>query len=188
MGMPAEVRRRWTAQEVAELQQEDRAFPRFELVDGDLLVTPSPAPRHQSVVASLFVQIHECLSGSGHASVLMSPADIRLDTETVVQPDIFVYPRGSEPIGDWSEIHSLLLAIEVLSPGTQRQDRTIKREFYQRHGVSEYWIVDIEARRIERWLPGDFQPTTYDTRLDWLPSFEHSALVIDVARLFREAR
>jgi len=184
MGMPAEARRRWTAHEVAEMQREDCAFPRFELVDGDLLVTQAPTPRHQSIAAALFVRIYDYVNLSGRASALMSPADIRLDSDTTVQPDIFVYPRESEPIGDWSSIRSLLLAVEVLSPSTQRQDRTIKRAFYQRHGVSEYWIVDAEAEQIERWLPDSSLPSIHDSRLEWQPAFADVALVIDVANLF----
>ena len=62
-----------------------------------------------------------------------------------------------------------LLAVEVLSPSTARADRTVKRRLYQRAGVPEYWIVDLEARLVERWRPADERPEVLTDTLTWRP-------------------
>jgi Uma2 family endonuclease len=78
----------------------------------------------------------------------------------------------------------LLLAIEVLSPSTARADRTTKRRRYQRAGIPEYWIVDLDARVIERWRPGDDRPEVLGETLTWLAPGAASPLTIELAPLF----
>jgi Uma2 family endonuclease len=84
----------------------------------------------------------------------------------------------------WSDITRLLLAVEVLSPSTARADRTVKRRLFQRVGVPEYWIVDVEARLVERWRPGDARPEIVTDALAWQPEPAHAPLVIDLPTLF----
>jgi Uma2 family endonuclease len=119
---------------------------------------------------------------------LVSPADIEFDDHTLVQPDLFVAPLidGRRPRG-WNEIRFLLLAVEVLSPSTARADRQIKRRRYQRHGVGEYWIVDLDARLVERWRPGDERPEILTERLAWQPIAGAPPLEIDLPQFFTEA-
>ncbi len=64
----------------------------------------------------------------------------------------------------------LLLAVEILSPSSQRADRTVKRRLFQRERVPEYWIVDIDARLVSRWRPDDTRPEEIDGRLEWAPA------------------
>src|SRR6185503_9345108 len=168
MGMPVERLRRWTAREVRRLIADaPLATPRYELVDGELLVTPSPGPPHQMAVALLLRALGEYCDGHGLGPALPSPSDIELKPEDVRQPDVFVLPKA-----EWKRIaregfpaHELLLAIEVLSPSSGRFDRVTKRVGYQAH-VPEYWIVDIDARIIERWRPGDSRPEILSERLE----------------------
>ena len=110
-----------------------------------------------------------------------SPADISLGEDEVLQPDLFVFrtPAGGPPRA-WGEITSLMLAIEILSPGTERHDRTVKRRRYQRAGVPEYWVVDTAARRIERWRPEDAHPEVLADRIRW------EGVDIDLHELFTE--
>jgi Uma2 family endonuclease len=106
-----------------------------------------------------------------------------------VQPDLFVAPltEGRRP-RNWKEIRRLVLGIEVLSPSTARADRQVKRRRYQRHGVGEYWIVDLEARLVECWTPADQRPQILTERLDWRPLGEAGPeLSIDLVQFFREA-
>jgi Uma2 family endonuclease len=188
MGMPAETRRRWTAREVEEMQQADRPFPRYELIDGELLVTPSaPLDPHQAVVGELYFRIADYLRSGPKVKVWLSPADIRLEPETIVQPDIFVAPRVDTRAEGWLAIKSLVLAVEVLSAGSLKHDRVIKRQFYQRCGVSDYWIVDVDNRRIESWRPDDRLPEVHADRLEWLAPSARMPLVIDVQAMFAEA-
>src|SRR6185295_2851875 len=79
----------------------------------------------------------------------------------------------------------LLLAIEVLSPSSSRHDRVRKRPLYQRH-LPDYWIVDLDARLIERWRSDEARPEAITTSLVWQPAGAASPLVLDVERYFAE--
>src|SRR5207253_7382568 len=93
MAMPAEIRRRWTAREVRDLiAANPRVTPRYELVDGELLVTPSPTPVHQEAVALLLVVLREFLGRNPVGQAIASPADIELEPDALNQPDVFVVP------------------------------------------------------------------------------------------------
>lgn len=183
MGMPA-VANDWTAEMV-------RALPddgiRYEVVDGELLVTPAPQLPHQSVVGELFARVREYLRSQKVAYQFLSPADVELDPRTLVQPDLFVVPTAERKPRSWTEMGDLLLAVEVLSPGTARYDRQVKRRRYQRAGIPEYWIVDPDARLFERWRPGDERPEILLTEIAWQPPGATAPLSIDIAELFREA-
>ena len=187
MGMPAATDQRyWTPDDVWALPDDGN---RYECIDGTLLVTPAPAPSHQFVVAELFGRIFAYVKGSGLGHALTSPADIRLEATNAVQPDIFVAPPagGTAVITDWRAVSSLLLAVEVLSPATARYDRGLKRRYYQQGNVAEYWIVDPEARLIERWRPGQERPEVVSDVLSWHPDAASAPLELDVARLFTDA-
>lgn len=108
--------------------------------------------------------------------------------DEILQPDLFVCrTRGGVALRDWHEVEALLLVIEVLSPSTAPYDRGLKRRRYQRAGVPEYWVVDIDARAIERWRPDDTSPeiVTGTLRLTLEESQPESAL--DVAAVFAKA-
>ena len=182
MGMP-EILERWTAARVRELPEDGN---RYEVVDGELLVTPAPRLLHQKAVFCLarLLDDHVRLVGGGH--VFSSPADIEFDPHTLVQPDVLVAPsvHGRSP-RMWTDISTLLLAVEVLSPSTARADRTVKRRRYQRAGVPEYWIVDLDARLVERWRPGDQRPEVLTEGLVWELRAGVEPLVIDLGAYFR---
>jgi Uma2 family endonuclease len=187
MGMPAHARR-WTAAEVRELTDEQRHWPRYELIDGELLVTPSPRPMHQVAVSMLLRAIAEYVDAQNLGVTLTSPSDLELEEDTVTQPDVFVIPReyshDSGPFREWSQVRGLLLAIEVLSPSSIRTDRVTKREFFQRVGVPEYWVVDLDARMVERWRPRDVSPEMMRDRLEWLPAKATEPMLLDLPRFF----
>jgi Uma2 family endonuclease len=160
MGMPAEIRR-WTADEVRDLQDESRPWPRYELIAGELLVTPAPRRAHQRAAGLLFTPLAAYVEAERLGEALLSPADLELEPYNITQPDLFVVPSATNVLSrEWTDVHALLLAVEVLSPGSAQYDRTTKRMYYQRVGVPEYWVVDLDARVIERWRPGDDRPET----------------------------
>ena len=176
MGMPDTIR--WTREQVLNLPADGN---RYELVDGELIVSPSPAFRHQVVLGALYDALSPYVRSAGLGRVLWSPADLELEPGQVNQPDIFVLPSiGFER---WEDAPLPLLVVEALSPSTARYDRGLKRRFYQRAGVPEYWIVDIDGGVVERWRPGDDRPEVIDGELTWAPS-EGAPLVMDVAALF----
>ena len=125
------------------------------------------------------------LTGSGIGCAFVSPADIIFSPTTLVQPDVFVVPGADgRPPREWSDIRRLLLAIEVHSPSTARRDRGVKRRLYQREGVPEYWIVDCDARCIERWRPGDELPESLTDRITWQPEGAAMPLVVELSEFF----
>lgn len=75
----------------------------------------------------------------------------------------------------------------MLSPSTARYDREVKRRLYQREGVPEYWIVDLDARSIERWRPSDEAPEVFRETLVWHPRGAGEPLAIDLLALFARA-
>ena len=190
MGMPLSQHpeaRRWTADEVRELIDEERAWPRYEFMDGELLVTPAPRPLHQLAVTELLVLVASYVKANAIGQAFASPADIELEADSVVQPDVFVIPVGSGGrIRSWKDVTGLLLAIEVLSPASVRNDRLKKRRYYMRNGVPEYWVVDIEARLVERARPGDDRVELVDERIEWHPVGASEPLVIDLLAFFAE--
>ena len=187
MGMPALSKRRWTAADVRALMAEGRHWPRYELLDGELLVTNAPTLAHQWAVAELVRILANHCEGDGLGMALVSPADIELAPESIMQPDVFVVPRHLVP-GDgdmtWPAVTELLLAVEVLSPSTMREDRVRKRDFYLAHRVDEYWIVDLDARVIERWTPEGERPDIRRNELVWRAEKAKAPFLLDVAASF----
>jgi Uma2 family endonuclease len=105
----------------------------------------------------------------------------------MAQPDVYVVPlREGHLPRKWEEYGIPLLVVEILSPSTAHKDRLVKRRRYQQTGVAEYWVVDLDARVVERWLPDDERPEILDTTLSWQPDPTHPALVVDLAELFGE--
>lgn len=168
---------RWTAALV-------RAFPedgnRYEVIGGELLVTPSPRREHQRAVLELAAELRSWLKGEDVGEVSVSPADLELEPDDLLQPDVFVSPVGKA----WTDVRSLSLAVEVLSPSTRGQDRGRKRHFFSRVGVPEYWIVDCDQRCVERWRPGAAAPEILVESLEWLPAGATVAFVLDLVAFF----
>lgn len=181
MGMP-ETARRWTAQMVRELPDDGN---RYEVVHGVLLVTPAPSGWHQLVLGRLHARLRAYLEPLGRGdTVLFSPADISWDEETLVQPDLFVFPPH-EWTGEWRAIQTLLLAVEVLSPSSRRADRVVKRRLYQEQRVETYWVLDGDARSVDVWHADDTQPQTVTDALRWRVTAEAPELLIQLADLFQ---
>ncbi|MEO7137519.1 MAG: Uma2 family endonuclease [Gemmatimonadales bacterium] len=158
---------------------------RYEIVDGELLVTPAPVRRHQRMVGQLFRLLADYVEQHGLGEALCSPADIGAGERTLVQPDLFVVPlMAGRPANDWVEVRELLLAVEVLSPSTARADRHLKRRLYQREGVPECWIVDLDARLVERWHPGDERAELLADELVWQPNASVPPLRLDLSVVF----
>jgi Uma2 family endonuclease len=185
MGMSALPTTGWTVDMLEALPDDGK---HYEIIDGELFVTPAPRRAHQRAVLRLAILLDAYLRSRHDVEVLHSPADIRRGERTSVQPDVFVVPiEEGQQAQRWPEVHALLLAVEVLSPGTARVDRHQKRRLYQREGVAEYWIVDLDSRLVERWRPGDERPEILTETLDWRPGGVEQPLVINLEELFEEA-
>ena len=191
----------WTVDEVIAIPEDGR---RHELIDGfhyvngvavtreeyvglDRARTPSPSWRHQRAVGDLaYALARFCDSYSGQ-EVLIGPADLRLTPDSLVGPDVFVFPRinGRVPL-EWEEIKELYLVIEVISPNSARLDRVHKRRLYQRAGIPEYWIVDADACVIERWRPDDARPEIISEQIEWRAIGGTQPLAFDIQSLLTD--
>jgi Uma2 family endonuclease len=167
-----------------------RAFPddgnRYEVVYGELLVTPSPRPWHEIIQVRLLAALDRYLEEQRIGVVLGSRGDISWGPDVLVSPDVFVVPLEQARPLDWSKMQDLLLVTEVLSPSSARHDRFVKRRPYQEAGVPVYWIVDGDERRVEVWTPTDKFPVFETERLVWWPSGTGQPFVMELAALFRE--
>ncbi len=166
-----------------------RALPddgqRYEVVHGELLVTPAPRLWHQEIVWRLAVALRAYLEREPVGHALASPADISFSPDVLVQPDVFVVPLDQARTLRWSEIRRLLLVAEVLSPSSLRADRFTKRRWYQEAGVPLYWVVDADAHAVEVWTPDVRFPTVERERLVWEPAGARQPFVLELAELFK---
>jgi Uma2 family endonuclease len=158
---------------------------RHELLDGVHVVTPAPELLHQAVLGEFAYALRRALEGNDELVLFTSPADVTLGPRTLVQPDLFVVRK--EPgrrLKRWSEVGVPALAVEFLSPGTAARDRGAKRRIYQRAGVPEYWIADLDARLVERWRPGDERPEVVSEALVWEAPGLPSPVRLDLPPIF----
>lgn len=186
VAMPAVHRHRWTTAEVNHLvDQREGLSPRFELVDGALLVTPSPSGRHQRIVLHLALVLQPFLSRHRLGELRLGPGELTLASGQRFEPDLCVVPanEGRRPAAGDSRIRPLLIC-EVLSPGSSRHDRITKRRAFQDYGVADYWVVDGDAEAFEIWHPSDERAALIDDRVTWTPSGASDLFDLDVKSFF----
>jgi Uma2 family endonuclease len=145
MGRTAgEGRRIWTYADLETLPDDGK---RYEILEGDLIVMPSPSLRHQRTIRHLCVRLHRFLEERSTGEVILSPFDVVFDDTNVCQPDLLVVLTDHDAILTQRCARGAPdIAIEVLSPSTAGNDLVRKRRIYERHGVSEYWVIDPEER------------------------------------------
>ncbi|HEX9894755.1 MAG TPA: Uma2 family endonuclease [Gemmatimonadales bacterium] len=167
-----------------------RAMPedgkRYEVIRGELLVTPVPRQGHQQLVHRLGMALQDYLERERVGHLVMAPADVSWGSrDTLVQPDLFVVPLEDSHAGNGEEFQTLLLVVEVLSSATARADRFTKRREYQSRGVPAYWIVDGEERRVEIWTPEAELPAVVFTEVSWQPEGGRKPFALSLTELFR---
>jgi Uma2 family endonuclease len=186
MFMPALQHPFWTTEEVDRLVEQREGYtPRYELVDGELLVTPAPNGRHQRIILELAFLLQPYLLREQLGEVRLGPGQINLVSATRFEPDLFVVPaeQGRRPRAN-DPVPQPLLICEVLSSGSARHDRITKRRAFQKHRVPEYWVVDGEAAAFEVWHPGDERAALVDDRIVWRPDGSRAAFELDVRDFF----
>lgn len=156
----------WTRERLRALPADG---PRYEIIDGVLSMISSPTNAHQLVLAALGWELQTFLKRTGIATVLLAPVDLPCSETTVLQPDLLVCPGPLPMRFEPTDARRVMLVVELLSPATQHRDRGVMRERYLRAGVAEYWLVDIEARELERWSLGWPQPTVVRDDVIWWP-------------------
>ena len=120
---------------------------RYEILDGELYVSPAPSPLHQRVSKRLQRKIEDHFEARGLGEVFNAPIDMILGRHDVAQPDLLVVTNPGQISGRGIE-GAPLLVVEVLSPSTRRHDREVKMRRYAALGIPHYWIVDPEGHWI----------------------------------------
>jgi|SRR5271157_774215 len=133
---------------------------RYEIIDGELFVTPSPLRRHQRVLANLLYYLTEFVKKHDWGEVYPAPFDVVFSSFDVVEPDILYVSNARASIVTEKNVQGAPdLVVEVLSESTAQIDRTTKLKLYARYGVAEYWVIDPVAYSAEiyRLVPGGYE-------------------------------
>ena len=172
----------WTLAELDRLPDDGN---KYELVDGELFVTPAPSTAHEKLSSVLLRTLAPFVWAHRLGDVYTPRAVVRTDASEV-EPDLMVRPATPTLPEKWAQMPTPLLVVEISSQATRRRDHEQKRTFYRRIGVAEYWIID-------RWSPSirvvrrDAADLVADSVLEWQPAGAPESLHIDVAAYFDEA-
>ena len=141
----------WTYEDYARLPDNGM---RYEIIRGDLYMSPAPRPKHQRVIVALLKHLLTYLEQKPIGEVLISPIDLILpDLTDPVQPDLLFISQEKLDIVKENFIEGVPeLIVEVLSPGNPEHDRRTKFRVYAAAGVKEYWLIDPDARTTEVYV------------------------------------
>ena len=130
---------------------------RYEIIRGELFVSPTPTFTHQQVLKHLFLLVHEFVSSRNLGTVMFAPLTVRLTPDEPVESDLLYISLERASIIEETGIRGAPdLIAEILSPNNRRRDLVTKFNRYAQVGVKEYWIVDPVARTVDQFrLVGD---------------------------------
>lgn len=160
---------------------------RYELIEGELIMTPSPVPYHQWISKNIEFELEKFVREKNLGKVFDAPCDVYLDEENVIQPDIlFISKERLNIITDKNIRGAPDLVIEILSEATAYRDLVKKKRLYAKHGVKEYWIVDPGEKTVEIYSlkEGVFVITQSYTEKDVLKSPMLLGLEINLTKVF----
>ena len=122
----------------------------YELVRGDLVMSPAPELRHQRIARRFFRALDDAVTKGAGGEVFFAPFDVRLSEDTVLQPDLaFISSTHADRLTSQAVEGAPDLVAEILSPATAHRDLTVKKRLYEVHGVREYWVIDPGQQTIE---------------------------------------
>jgi Uma2 family endonuclease len=140
---------------VADLEAMPDDNNRYEVIDGELLMSKSPGVPHQRVLRNLISEFTRHPSVDSAGEVLPNPGIIFSDIDAVIPDLVFIRRERIPEVIDGDRIVAAPdLVIEILSPGpdNRRRDRIVKRQLYGKFGVKEYWIIDLENKQVETFV------------------------------------
>jgi Uma2 family endonuclease len=124
--------------------------PRYELIEGELLMAPAPNRYHQTISFNLTLILGNYVRKNRLGKIYVAPFDVVFDEHNVLQPDIIYFSRSrASALTTAGASGAPDLAIEIVSPGAEKRDRVLKRKIFARSGVEELWLILPEKRRIE---------------------------------------
>jgi len=145
--MPSATAYRMTS---AEFFQLPAGPPYFQLIDGDLYMSPSPRRYHQQLSMRLSLLLGGFIEDHNLGELYAAPSDVALANDIVLEPDLyFVSHERAGILTDQGATGAPDLVIEILSPSTAKMDLGRKREIYATAGVREMWIIAPETRTVE---------------------------------------
>jgi Uma2 family endonuclease len=140
----------FTYSQLVHLREKLDDHNRYEIIDGELQVTPAPAPEHQWLSGQFFGLLWTHVRQNHLGMVFCAPLDVMFTDFSVVEPDIvYITAEQVARIGRRGIEEAPTLVIEILSPSTTARDRGIKRELYERQGVPHYWLAHPTRRTLE---------------------------------------
>lgn len=184
MGTATE-KKKYTYEDYLKMTPEDG---RYELIEGELLITPSPAWKHQRISRKIVYRLEEYVVKRELGEVFYAPLDVYLDNQNVVQPDIlFIKKERLNIIGEKNVQGAPDLVVEILSESTAYRDTIHKKKIYARFGVKECWLVAPEDKLVEVYTlknQGEYQllKTYYDK--DIIESETIGGLKIPLTEIF----
>jgi Uma2 family endonuclease len=172
--------RAWTRAELDRLPDDGN---RYELLEGELLVTPPPSDLHEEVVAWLTMKLTPFVHAH-RLGMVYHPRSVIQIGEEQTEPDAMVRPIA--PLRGWENAPLPILVVEVISRSTRHRDLGQKRRFYVANGIAEYWIIDRE-REVVLQIRGQEERQVSDI-IRWCPPGTTAVLEIDVAAMFADIK
>ena len=178
MHMATEIKR-WTLEELHSLPDDGN---KYELIHGELFVTPAPTDGHETILARLTRLLDSYVEANGLGHVYHPRAVFRFEGSEV-EPDLMVRQEAPGLGNAWERAPRPTLIVEVFSPTTRRRDQQQKKDFYVEAGIPEYWMVDAEQRSVTVVRPTGERAIVTDT-LAWHPIEHREPLHIPLANVF----
>jgi Uma2 family endonuclease len=175
---------RLTYEDYAALPADGR---RWELIDGELELSPAPSPRHQTVSRRLQHELMAQLEDTDIALVFNAPVDLILSPHDIVQPDLVLVRTGKNIITERAIEGLPDVVVEILSPSSGLMDKRVKRALYARFGVPEYWLVEPQVGSIEICLLREtgLEPALRFDRASRLTSPAFPEIDVNLEHVFR---
>ncbi len=181
------VTRRWVYEDYLKLEGDKR----YEIIGGELIEVPAPTTTHQRIVGKLFRLISNFVEDKALGEVFVSPVDVILSDENVVQPDIVFVSKGRKDIiRERGVFGAPDLVVEVISPSTLKRDTEDKKKLYSEHGVKELWLIFPCERAVEVFLlkEKDYEVCSFAYEKGKISSCLLKGLEINLEKLFKEVQ
>jgi Uma2 family endonuclease len=178
------ITKHWTYDDLCQLPDDGK---RYEILEGELYELPGPLSVHWQLVMRLIMAIGNFVQEHRLGIIATAPADIRLSSDTVVQPDIFFISEARTHIIDRPGVDGAPdLVVEILSPSNREHDLVRKFAIYARYGIREYWIVDPDEQTLRVYALSDGQYALHEYEGGLARSVVLAGLTVDVAALFAD--
>lgn len=178
----ATATKRWTLEELHSLPDDGN---KYELIRGELFVTPPPTDNHETISARLTRILDPYVAAHGLGFVYRPRAVMRFEGSEV-EPDLMVRQENNTPGASWDKAPIPILVVEILSGSTRRRDNVQKRSLYLDAGVAEYWMVDAERRSITS-VRQEREDQVARDQMTWSAPGVSGSLTFDLSQVFGQS-